>query len=218
MISLLKPVHSQDINHWDIKITAEKDTIESGEKYTAYLSVKNKNIDNSSIEVLVHGASLKKDSSGKFIYQVIGMNFQPALTYKKIDQQFKIKCPYINIKDTTVRYSYYVKYKNSVEEDQVILYTNPMPEFIASRHYPTFNDYIVNKIKAKKVTAKGTLFVQFIVTKEGTLKYEQLIRGDIDLENLTKIIDIFNNSPEWSPGEEYGRKVNVRKVIPIKFN
>jgi hypothetical protein len=209
MVSLLKSVYSQDINPWDIKISSEKD------------------IDSSKIEVMTNGVKLKKDSSGRFIYQQITTDFEPALLYKKIDLEFKINLLHTKENDTSLVHPYYIKDKNALLNDidndirgcqHPRIYPYLYPEFIPSNDYPTFNDYIISEIKASKIIAVENLFIQVIVTKDGSLKYEKIVKGNINSEDLNKIIKILNNSPRWIPGDINGNKVDIRKVVSIKFN
>lgn len=227
MVGLLNAAYSQDVNPWNIKISAEKDTIESGEKYTAYVNVKNKDIDSSKIEVMTNGVKLKRDSSGRFIYQQITTDFEPALLYKKIDLKFKINILHTKENDTSLVHSYYIKDKNALLNDiendfrgcqHPRIYPYQYPEFIPSNDYPTFNDYLISKVKANKIVVDESLFIQVIVIKDGSLKYEKIVKGDINSENLNKITKILNNSPRWTPGDINGNKVDIRKVVSIKFN
>lgn len=223
MVSLLKPVFGQDTNHWDFKISAKKDTIECGEKYTAYVVVKNKDIDPSKIEVMTNGVQLKRDSSGGFIYQQVSTDFEPALVYKKVNLEFKIKYP--NMKeDVSLVHSYYIKDKNSLVDESEnnfrgcqhpIIYPFQQPEFVPSNNYPTLKDYLISEIKRNNVILDNTLIVKVIVPKDGSLKYEKIAIGNTSSENLDKIIKIINNSPKWIPGDINGNKIDVTKHIRI---
>lgn len=66
----------------------------------------------------------------------------------------------------------------------------------------------------------GTVFVRFIISEEGNLTSPEVIKGvspDIDAEAI-RVLLVAADSIKWQPGKQHGKNVNVRKVIPIKFN
>jgi protein TonB len=74
-------------------------------------------------------------------------------------------------------------------------------------NYP--EEAIVKKIR-------GTVFITFIVEKDGTVSNVTIIKGAdplLDDEAVKAITD----SPKWSPGLQRGQPVRVRFQIPISF-
>jgi len=83
-----------------------------------------------------------------------------------------------------------------------------------------FYRFLVDNLKypeaarAKKI--QGTVFVSFIVEKDGSLSNIKTVRGlstetDQEAERMLKI------SPKWEPGSLNGRPIRTQYNIPIKF-
>jgi len=69
--------------------------------------------------------------------------------------------------------------------------------------------------KAIKRNEQGTIWIEFEVRKSGDLSDIKVVKGvsrSLDAE-CVRIIALM---PKWSPGEQKGKKVNVRYTIPIK--
>lgn len=69
---------------------------------------------------------------------------------------------------------------------------------------------------AAKANLQGNVIAQFIVTKEGKieeLKIEKSLSPEIDAEAL-RVIKLM---PNWTPGKQNGRAVNVQYTLPIRF-
>ena len=62
----------------------------------------------------------------------------------------------------------------------------------------------------------GTVYVRFIVDKDGTITNVSLSKGihsDYDKASLA----VVQQMPRWKPGQQAGKKVKVRYDLPIKF-
>jgi len=69
---------------------------------------------------------------------------------------------------------------------------------------------------AKEGSVQGTVYITFVVEKDGSVSGVKLLRGigsGCDEESLK----IVKKMPKWSPGEQRGRPVRVRMNVPIKF-
>ncbi len=69
---------------------------------------------------------------------------------------------------------------------------------------------------AKKDSAQGMVYVNFRVSKDGSLKNLKVLRGvspEIDSEAL-RVVSIM---PNWIPAEKDGEKVDFVFTIPFKF-
>ena len=68
----------------------------------------------------------------------------------------------------------------------------------------------------RKIGIDGTVYVQFLVNKDGSITNVETIRSmhpaaDAEAERVIKLM------PPWRPGYQNGRPVIVRFVMPIKF-
>ncbi|MFH2141872.1 MAG: energy transducer TonB [Bacteroidota bacterium] len=69
---------------------------------------------------------------------------------------------------------------------------------------------------AKENNIMGTVYLSFVVTKNGSLADVKAIRsigGGCDEE----AIRVIKSMPRWNPGKQNGQAVPVQFVIPIKF-
>jgi len=71
--------------------------------------------------------------------------------------------------------------------------------------------------ESRKKGTQGTVFVSFVVSKEGKIMDVALIRGigdGCDKESIRVISEM----PTWEPGRnEQGEPVNVKFAMPVKF-
>jgi periplasmic protein TonB len=93
-----------------------------------------------------------------------------------------------------------------------------MPEFPGgeSELYKFINNNIVYPQLAKETGIMGTVYISFIVTREGKIKRIRLLRGiggGCDEESLR----IINMMPDWKPGKIDGVAASVQYNIPFKF-
>jgi protein TonB len=68
----------------------------------------------------------------------------------------------------------------------------------------------------QSIGLEGTVFVRFIIDVTGTVTGVEVIRGasgSLDKEAM-RVISLM---PKWKPGSQHGMPVNVRMVLPIKF-
>lgn len=79
----------------------------------------------------------------------------------------------------------------------------------------TFNAH-VNIFLKKSNNKKDTVFITFIVERNGELSNIKILKGvdsQTDEQTDKEIIEIVKNSPKWKPGELSGKK--VRSIIPL---
>jgi TonB family protein len=69
---------------------------------------------------------------------------------------------------------------------------------------------------AKKNNTKGTVFVTFVIDREGNVVSPKIIRG-INDELDTEAMRVINLIPAFNPGLQRGKPVQVQYNIPVKF-
>ena len=94
-----------------------------------------------------------------------------------------------------------------------------MPEF-ADGGMPGLMKYLGANIKypeeAKKNKIEGRVIIQFVVAKDGSIKDATILRSvspELDAEALR----VINAMPNWKPGMQKGKPVNVKFTIPVTF-
>lgn len=70
--------------------------------------------------------------------------------------------------------------------------------------------------KAKHVGVQGTVWVEFVVNKNGDIEDAKVIRG-IGAGCDEEALRVVNEMPKWSPGKQRGLPVKVRFRLPIKY-
>ncbi len=74
-------------------------------------------------------------------------------------------------------------------------------------HYPA---------SARRMGIEGSVYVRFVVNSQGEVANVEVLKGiSAALDNeATRVIALLN---KWRPGRQHGNPVNVRMVLPIKF-
>ncbi|MFM2225427.1 MAG: hypothetical protein RJA07_1629 [Bacteroidota bacterium] len=102
---------------------------------------------------------------------------------------------------------------------EVFSYVQQMPEFIGGE--AALMKFISVNIKypesAKNENIEGRVMVSFVVTTEGKLTDLKVLR-DIGGGCGEEAIRVLKLSPDWKPGMQNGKIVNVKMVFPIVFN
>jgi periplasmic protein TonB len=106
-------------------------------------------------------------------------------------------------------------------EDVILIDPEQMPEFEGGE--VGLRSFIAKNIRYPETAAEsnieGTVYVQYLVLKDGTINNIKLLRGvigapDLDKEAL-RVVKLTNG--KWKPGMQNGKPVNVRMNIPIRF-
>jgi TonB family protein len=109
-----------------------------------------------------------------------------------------------------------------------ILRTKKSKEYVLVEKMPQFTEangnlrrYIARKIQYPVLAAEqgyeGQVFVQFVVAIDGSVAKAKIIKG-ANIELNKEALRVINNMPKWLPGEQQGKKVEVRYTIPIRFS
>ena len=74
--------------------------------------------------------------------------------------------------------------------------------------------YPASAVKAKK---QGRVIVGFIVQKDGSITHAKIVRS-IDPELDAEALRVVKGMPKWTPGTQFGKPVNVKYALPVKFS
>lgn len=104
------------------------------------------------------------------------------------------------------------------DENQVFTVVEQQPEFEGGMNamYTFIQKNMKYPTSARRMGIDGKVFVQFVVSKDGSISEVKAIRGisaDCDKE-AERVVSMM---PKWKPGKQNGKAVNVRYVIPIQF-
>jgi TonB family protein len=85
-------------------------------------------------------------------------------------------------------------------------------------------DYLSKNLKfpeaARQNEAEGTVFVDFVVEKNGTVRevsVEDAYNADIDQSFRDEAYRVVAAMPKWTPGSQHGKNVDVKYSLPISF-
>jgi TonB family protein len=103
--------------------------------------------------------------------------------------------------------------------EEVFIQVHKAPEFKGG--HEGLATYMVSNVKypeaAKKNGVQGTVYVSFVVEKDGRVTNQSVLKGasaDLDAEALRVIQEM----PAWKPGyNEEGKPVRVQMNLPVKF-
>ncbi len=110
--------------------------------------------------------------------------------------------------------------KEKIEGDYVNVYrvVEKMPEFQggieALRAFITENTNYPKKLNECDI--EGTVYVKFVVNKYGKVEQAQIARG-VDPLLDAEALRIVNALPDFIPGTQGGKPVNVWYSVPIRF-
>ena len=102
--------------------------------------------------------------------------------------------------------------------EEILSYAEVMPEFPGGM--PEMVKYLLENMiypeEMKENGIEGRIFVQFVVTKTGSVEDITIARG---IDGLNReAIRLVKQMPNWKPGINNGKVVNVKMVIPIRFS
>jgi protein TonB len=70
--------------------------------------------------------------------------------------------------------------------------------------------------QARRMGTEGSVFVEFVVDQTGKISGTKVLKG-IGSGCDEEAVRVINQMPQWKPGKQNGRAVNVRFVLPLKF-
>jgi len=105
-------------------------------------------------------------------------------------------------------------------EEEPYFMVEEMPTFRGG-DFNKFRDWIYNRTNypqaAIDAKIEGTVYLTFIVEKDGTVTNVTVLKGVNPLLD-EEAIKVISESPKWSPGLQRGQPVRVRFQIPLSFN
>lgn len=104
-------------------------------------------------------------------------------------------------------------------DEEILTIAEVYPEFKGGQEalLKYLQENIFYPLDAKENGFQGKVYIQFVVFKDGRLSDFKILKGvypSIDQEALRAV----RKMPNWIPGKNNGKAVNVRMVIPVKFS
>ena len=97
--------------------------------------------------------------------------------------------------------------------------TETMPQFpggqeVLLKYLAANIKYPASAVKAKK---QGRVIVTFVIQKDGSVAKARIARS-VDPELDAEALRIVKAMPNWTPGTQDGKPVNVKYIIPVNFS
>jgi hypothetical protein len=89
-----------------------------------------------------------------------------------------------------------------------------MPEFPGGQE--KLAEYIFANTSKKIKGARGTVFVNFLISPKGKILFPYIAHG-VSKECDAEALRVIRAMPAWKPGKEKGKAVYVRSSIPVRF-
>jgi len=127
---------------------------------------------------------------------------------------------FVDINDNKIEAKIVEIPEENKEEEPVFVIVETMPLFQNSidqdESGKLMNNYIKERIKADKYNTKGVVYINCVIDKTGKTTKIKVLRGvNSELDELAKKYVI--EMPNWTPGEQRGKKVNVSFNVPVRF-
>jgi len=106
----------------------------------------------------------------------------------------------------------------SYESEKVFQIVEEPPQFVGgisaqAQHLRTNLTY---PEEALEMGLQGTVFVSFVVEKDGSISNVEILRGvHSSLDN--EAIRVVKNMPKWTPGKNNGIPVRTQSTMPVRF-
>lgn len=104
-------------------------------------------------------------------------------------------------------------------DEEVFEVVEKMPRF-PNGGMPGLMQYLGKNIRypeaAHKAGTQGRVTVQFVVAKDGSIGNVSVLRG-VDPALDAEAIRVISSMPNWEPGMQKGKPVNVKFTVPVMF-
>lgn len=100
------------------------------------------------------------------------------------------------------------------DSEHVFVNIDQMPQFPGGE--AAMQRFIQENLKIPTPKKHGTVSVQFVVRKDGTIKDIRIMKP-LGLAQDSEVIKMISAMPNWIPGKHNGRTVNVRYLLPVEF-
>lgn len=108
--------------------------------------------------------------------------------------------------------------KTETDEDAIFTVVEQQAEFPGG--FEALGKFLAKHMKypavARRMGTEGSVFVSFVIDKEGNISSLEVIKG-LSAECDREAIRVIQLMPPWKPGKQNGKAVRCRFVLPIKF-
>ena len=102
------------------------------------------------------------------------------------------------------------------DDNKVFMIVQTPPKFPGD-----VNKYLCDSINypndAEKNNAQGTVYVSFVVEKDGSVSTVKILRGSNNASLDKEAVRVVTAMPKWTAGQQNGHTVRVLYTVPICF-
>ena len=108
--------------------------------------------------------------------------------------------------------------EEDVQEEEIFMFVEETAEFPGgdAARIKYLRDHIKYPEMAKESNIQGTVYLKFVVEKDGSITHIQVLRG-IGGGCDEEAVRVIKNMPKWKPAKQRGRPVRLWFSMPIKF-
>ena len=111
-----------------------------------------------------------------------------------------------------------LKEKNDNGKGEVFINVEEQPQFPGGA--PKLLEYLSQNIRypkeAMEADKQGRVIVSFVVRKDGSISDARVVKS-VDEALDAEALRVINAMPNWTPGKQSGKAVNVKYSVPITF-
>ncbi len=126
------------------------------------------------------------------------------------------KDSYPSMRETVIEEVIIPDDKSDSKEVFTIVENQPVPIGGILAFYEKIQSSMIYPKQARMMGIEGKVFVQFTVNENGILTDVKAVKG-IGAGCDQEAVRVIQESDVWKPGEQRGRKVSVRMILPITF-
>lgn len=107
------------------------------------------------------------------------------------------------------------------EEEEVFTIVEKMPQFPGGQEnmYTFLKNNLQYPADAKQKNLEGTVYITFVIDKDGSLENIKVLRGVKNAPSLDEeAARVIGKMPKWIPGTQNDKPVRVQFNLPIKFS
>jgi TonB family protein len=202
-----KPQRNCEILSFTITKTAENGTTEKADNQTGKFN-------NEALRLI---ASAKMGDN--FVFSNIKMKNSEGSILEPSETRFTVNSEQgdtkynINLSDNTP-----MPRVGTPNKDGVYTIVEQQPEFLggAKAMFAWLGQNIKYPTKARENGVEGTVYIGFVVQKDGSLSNVSIKRG-ISSDCNEEAVRVISAMPKWKPGMQDGKAVAVAYTLPIKF-
>lgn len=104
------------------------------------------------------------------------------------------------------------------DSNEIFVFVEHSPDFPGGRDslFAFIRRTMVYPQEAQDSSIQGTVYVSFVVEKDGSLSDIKIIRGVCPSLNA-EALRVMKMMPKWNPGKQRGKPVRVKFNMPIAF-